>query len=204
MKKIYFLAFVLIAISSALCFSQCLNENAVLDDLEGPITGGADGTVDYGAGNGSSVSVSASADIKQSGSQSLKIEYNAVSGGYMWVAKGFELDAANAQWLIQPQDINWESFSAVSFYMYGSDSKALVAFDLKDNGNEMYRFYVNDDFSGWKKIDCEFSMFFARDDWQPDNADKNAQLDFPLKSFQFEPLPVSSGTIYIDKVELVK
>ena len=43
-----------------------------------------------------------------------------------------------------------------------------------------------------------------RDDWQPEAADKNGQLDFPVKIFQFEPLPVSKGTLYFDTVELVK
>ena len=39
-------------------------------------------------------------------------------------------------------------------------------------------------------------------DWQPDDAVKNGVLDFPLKSFQFEPRTPGEGVIYIDKVEL--
>jgi hypothetical protein len=44
----------------------------------------------------------------------------------------------------------------------------------------------------------------VRDDWQPDGADKNGQIDFPIKVCQFEPLPGSKGTLYFDTVELVK
>ena len=122
----------------------------------------------------------------------------------MWVARGFGLDAKNSAWLIKPEAINWKDFSAFSFYMFGSDSKAKIAFDIKDDGNEMWRFIVEDNFTGWKQVVCPFKDFFARGDWQPDNADKNAQMNFPIKSFQFEPRPIAKGTVYFDKVELVK
>jgi len=179
------------------------NEGLVIDDFECPIVGGLDGTVDFGSGGDSSIEVTAATDIKYSGNQSMKIVYNAAPGGYMWIARGFDLDAANAQWLIKPQDIDWAQYSAISFYMYGSDSKAKIAFDIKDNGNEMWRFMIEDNFQGWKKITCSFNEFFARGDWQPHNADKNANLNFPIKSFQFEPLPAAEGTVYFDDVSLL-
>jgi hypothetical protein len=62
---------------------------------------------------------------------------------------------------------------------------------------------VEDNFKGWKEITCPFSEFFVRGDWQPSNADKNAVLNFPIKSFQFEPVPVSKGVVYFDRVELI-
>jgi len=176
----------------------------LLDNFEGAISGGAEGTVDFGAGNGSSVQVSASTDIMHTGKQSLKAEFDAVSGGYMYIAKGFGLDAKNAAWLMKPADIDWTKYSALSFYLYGSDSKTQVAVDVKDSGNEIWRFLVKDDFKGWKQIVCPLKDFFARGDWQPDNADKNATMDFPLKSYQFEPLPVAKGILYFDDVELIK
>jgi hypothetical protein len=86
--------------------------------------------------------------------------------------------------------------------MYGNDSKTRVAVDLKDSGNEMWRIIVTDDFKGWKQVVCPLKDFFARSDWQPDNADKNGAIDFPLKSYQFEPLAVAKGTLYFDDVEL--
>jgi hypothetical protein len=174
----------------------------LLDDFENMLIGGPTGTVDFGAGGGSSIEVSGARDIKYSGSQSLKIKYDAVSDGYMWVARGFGLDSKNTDWLIKPASIDWLKVKAITFYMYGSDTKTMIAFDIKDNGNEMWRFMVEDNFKGWKQIICPFGGFFARGDWQPDSADKNAVLDFPVKSFQFEPRPQAKGVLYFDKVEL--
>lgn len=177
----------------------------MIDDFEGVITGGPEGTVDFGAGNGSSVNVTASTEIKHSGSQALKVEYDAIAGGYMWIARGFDLDVKGAAcWRVKPEDIKWKDYNALSFYMYGANSKANVAFDLKDNGNEIFRFIVEDNFIGWKQIVCTFAQFFARTDWQPNNADKNSAIDFPIKSFQFEPLPESKGILYFDDVGLAQ
>ena len=187
----------------ALTASSCAeNKGLLLDDFEGQISGGPDGTVDFGSGGGSAVEVTAAEDVKYSGKQSLKVVYSAVPGGYMWVARGFGLDAKNTNWLIKPQDIDWNKYNAFSFYMYGSETKTQVAFDIKDNGNEMWRFMLEDNFKGWKRIACPFKEFFVRGDWQPDSADKNANLDFPVKSFQFEPRPEAKGTVYFDCLEL--
>ena len=49
-----------------------------------------------------------------------------------------------------------------------------------------------------------FGDFFSRGDWQPEKADKNGIMDFPLKVFQFEPRPEGKGTLYFDYVRLVK
>jgi hypothetical protein len=199
MKVLHF-ALILCLSMAGLCCAQ--NQGLLLDDFENPISGGSEGTLDFGAGGGSSVEVTAATDIKYSGNQSIKVVYDAVSGGYMWVARGFGLDAKNTAWLVKLEDIDWAKYKAFTFYVYGSDSKAKIAFDIKDNGNEMWRFMLEDNFTGWKKIVCPFNEFFARDDWQPDNADKNATLDFPIKIFQFEPRPEAKGTLYFDSVEL--
>jgi hypothetical protein len=176
----------------------------LIDDFEGAITGGPEGTIDFGFGNGSVMNVTASTDIKNTGNQSIKAEYDAISGGYVWIARGYGLDVKGAAcWLVKPEDIDWTKYNAVSFYMYGQDSQGLVAVDLKDAGGEMWRCMINDDFTGWKQIVCPFDKFTARTDWQPQTADGNGALDFPLKSFQFEPLPESKGILYFDTVELI-
>lgn len=200
MKVQYF--FIVFFLCSALT-SYAQEAGLLIDDFEGPISGGLDGTVDFGAGAGSSVEVGAATDIINCGKQAIKVVYDAVAGGYMWVARGSDLDAQNAGWLVNFQDIEWGKFNAISFYMYGSDSKTKIAFDIKDGGSEMWRFMLEDNFQGWKRITCPFSEFFARGDWQPDSADKNAVLDFPVKSFQFECLPEAKGSLYFDTVELV-
>ncbi len=202
MKRLVLLVFAFVFTASLTCFAQ--DKSILIDDFEVDVTGGAQGTVDFGAGNGSSVSVTADKFIKNSGSQSLKVEYDALKGGYIYVARGSGLDAANAGWTIKPEDIKWKEFNAISFFMYGTNSKAQVAFDIKDNGNELWRFIVTDDFTGWKRIVCSFDKFVLRTDWQPQNADNNAQIDYPIKIFQFEPLPETKGTLYFDTVELVK
>jgi hypothetical protein len=178
-------------------------DNLVIDDVQGAVLGGPGGTVDFGAGNGSEVEVAADANISNFGTESLKVSYNAVPGGYIWVARGWDLDAKRAGWLVTPQEIKWDKYNAISFYIYGSNSGAAIAFDIKDNGNEIWRFLLKDDFTGWKQIICPFDGFFARGDWQPESADKNAGIDFPLKSYQLEPLPEAKGTIYFDHVELI-
>lgn len=196
------LSLVIIFVLAANIFSSARAEELLIDDFENKIYGGPEGTVDFGAGNGSAVGVTADTDIKYSAQQSLKVTYDAVSGGYMWIARGFDLDAKNAGWLLKPKDIDWAGYGAISFYMYGSDSKTKIAFDIKDNGNEIWRFLVADNFRGWRKVTCPFNEFFARGDWQPDSAVKNSLLDYPLKSYQFEPQPQAKGVVYFDCVSL--
>lgn len=201
MKKVYWGFIFMIALTMS---SIAQGQDLLIDDFEGLLSGGKEGTVDFGSGNGSKVQISAEKEIKYSGEQSIKIDYEAVAGGYMWIARGFGLDVNNSSWLIRPEQIDWSNYYGFSFYMYGSDSKTKIAFDIKDNGNEMWRFIIEDNFKGWKRIICSFKEFFARFDWQPDNSDRNLNLDFPVKSFQFEPLPEAKGVIYFDKVELVR
>lgn len=202
MRKVFFWA--VLAVLSAAGIVLAEGNNLLIDDFEIAITGGPDGTVDFGAGNGSSVEVTESTDIKNSGNKAMKVVYDAVGGGYIYVSRGTGLDAKNAGWNINPSDIKWEEYNAISFYVYGTDSKARIAFDIKDNGGEIWRFVTEDDFKGWKRVVCNFDKFVVRDDWQPESADKNLQLDFPIKIFQFEPLSESKGTLYFDTVELVK
>ena len=202
MKKIGFLTIALVLIVTGACWAE--GNNLLIDDFERAISGGADGTVDFGSGNGSTVAVTAAVDIKNSGNQALKVVYDATSGGYIYVATGTGLHAKNANWLINPSEIKWEEYTGVSFYIYGTDSKARIAFDIKDSGGEIWRFVTDDDSKGWKKVMVSFDKFIVRDDWQPDGADKNGKIDFPIKVIQFEPLPESKGTLYFDTVELVK
>jgi len=202
MKRWRYLILIFVLAFAGVSFAQ--GKPLLLNDFEGLVSGGPEGTVDFGAGNGSAVEVTAANDIIHSGKQSLKVKFDAVSGGYIYVAKGFGLDAKNAAWMVKPEAINWKDYNALTFYMYGSDSRARIAIDVKDNGNELWRYIFDDNFKGWKQIVCPFSQFFARGDWQPNNSDKNANMDFPLKSYQFEPLPIAQGALYFDDVELIK
>ena len=195
---------ILILILSLTISSCAQNKSLLIDDLEGELSGGAKGTVDFGSGEGSSVEVTAAKDIKYQGEQSLKITYDAISGGYMWIARGFGLDAKNSKWLVENTKIKWNRYNAFSFYIYGSNSKARICIDIKDSQDEMWRFIFTDDFTGWKQIICPFKGFFARSDWQPATADVNGIIDFPIKSYQLEPIAKAKGVLYIDNVELIK
>lgn len=173
----------------------------VLDDFEGEITAGR--TIDAASGNGSTVVVAADDTQKTSGEQSLKISYDAVPGGYIRVARGYGLDAEDAgRWLAEPVDINWDSYGAISFSFLGSATGAKIAFDVQDANNEAFRFIITDDSRTWKTVVCTFDNFLSRDDWQPANAVIDAILDFPIKSFQFEPVAVNAGSFNIDEVVL--
>ncbi|MCM8813608.1 MAG: hypothetical protein NC924_06715, partial [Candidatus Omnitrophica bacterium] len=79
-----------------------------------------------------------------------------------------------------------------------------VAFDIKDAGAEMWRFMIDDNFTGWREVMMPFSQFFARSDWQPHNADKNGVLNFPVMSFQFEPRRPDSGEYIFDQVSVTR
>ncbi|MDD5730974.1 MAG: carbohydrate binding domain-containing protein [Candidatus Omnitrophica bacterium] len=201
MKKMYF-ALALVLLFAPGCYAQ-EKKGLLIDDYEYAISGGPDGTVDFGAGGDSKVEVTAATDIKHSGKQSMKITYDARPGGYMWVARGFDLDAKNTAWLVKTQDIDWKKYNAFSFYVYGSNSATNVAFDIKDNGKEIWRYIFSDDFTGWKQIVVLFSDFNLRRDWQPENAEKNETMDFPIKSYQFEPKAEAKGVLYVDDMELI-
>lgn len=182
--------------------TQSQSDILLIDDFEGEIS---PATVDSGAGGGSVIQIFPSLDIKYHGLQALKLEYDSVSGGYMWAGRGSGLDVKGAdKWLKKPERINWSKYYALSFYMYGENSGASIAIDIIDSGKEYFRFMVKDDFVGWKQMICPLDEFFARGDWQPDSAQKNSKLDFPVNSFQFEPRSIQKGSAYFDYMHLIK
>lgn len=191
----------LFIIASAGCSSA--PTEVTIDSFEGELN---KQTVDFGAStDGSSVNVSADKQIKSCGEQSLKIEYELKPSGYMWIARGYNLDVKGAaQWIIMPKDIKWKAYNAISLQMYGTSSSGVIAFDLKDAGGEVWRYIIDDDFTGWKEIVCPLKDFFPRKDWQPDSATKNETLDFPVMSFQFEPRLPGKGVYYFDCVKVVR
>ncbi|MBU1113076.1 MAG: hypothetical protein KKH93_04300 [Candidatus Omnitrophica bacterium] len=177
-------------------------KEVVLDSFEGVISAE---TVDYGSSEDSLVTVGADKSLKACGEQSLKVLYDLKPSGYMWIARGYGLDVVGAAlWEVVPQDVKWRSYKSISVSMYGNNSGAVVAFDIKDKGGEIFRFLLEDDFSGWKEIICPFEQFFVRADWQPETAERNQVIDFPVMSFQFEPRLPGIGTYYFDCVKLVK
>jgi len=196
------IAVVMILVVSLIVGCSFAPQEVLLDSFEGEIN---KKTVDYGAAKGSFLEVVADKDQKICGEQSLKIIYELGTSGYMWVARGYGLDVAGAaRWLHQPSDINWKAYNAISLQMHGSGSGGVVAFDIKDSGGELWRFLLDDDTAGWKEVVCPLNQFFPRGDWQPDTAEKNERLDFPIMSFQFEPRLAGKGVYLFDCVKLIR
>lgn len=176
-------------------------EPLMLDSFQGEINSE---TVDFGSADNSEITVSASSDIKLCGQQSLKISYRLVAGGYMWAARGYGLDVPGAaDWPVEPGEINWRRYRAVSLAMYGQNSGTIYAFDLKDSGGEIWRSLIDDDFKGWQEIVLPFQNFFSRQDWQPEQAKVSGTLDFPVMSYQIEPIIPGEGEVYFDCLKLI-
>lgn len=193
-----------VAAAALLVFMGCAaqEKTLLLDDFEGTLS---HQTVDFGSGNGSQVNVQGSSETVYSGTQSLRVDYTVVSGGYLWVARGYQLDAPQAaQWSKKPQDINWKHCKGIAFYLYGEAKGAQIAFDIKDANREMFRTMITDDTKGWRRVVCPFSGFVSRSDWQPGNAVVDRVLNFPVMSFQFEAKTPGKGVFYVDKVELLR
>ncbi len=177
-------------------------EEVVIDCFDGLINSE---TVDFGSSEDSSVSVEADKEVKVCGEQSLRIAYDLKPSGYMWIARGYGLDVKGAaQWRVEPGSIDWKRFNAIGLVMYGSNSGGVIAFDIKDAGGEMWRFLLDDDFEGWKDIICPLKQFFVRGDWQPETAERNELLDFPIMSFQFEPRLPGKGSYYFDYIRVLR
>ncbi len=197
--------FILLLVSLFLVFSSSCSKGPselLLDSFEGAIN---KETVDFGSSKNSSLKVIAGEGIKVCGEQSLKLDYQLNPSGYMWIARGYGLDVKGAaQWLIEPKAINWAEYNAFSLSMHGNNSGGIIAFDLKDSGGELWRFFLDDDTSGWKKVVCPLAEFFPRGDWQPEDSDQNEVLDFPIMSFQFEPRIIGKGVYYFDCIKLIR
>lgn len=177
------------------------SQEVMLDSFEGAVS---KKSADFGSSKDTKITVTASKDKKVCGNQSLQIEYDLSSSGYMYCARGYGLDVFGAVWEgPQPDKISWDDFSGISLQVYGS-KRGDIAFDLKDNGGEMWRFMIQDDFNGWKEVYVPFYSLTVREDWQPPKADGNKLLDFPVKSFQFEPRKAGAGTVNFDCVKVVK
>ena len=194
----------LIVLSFFIFFTGCIKtpQELMLDSFEGEISSN---TVDFGSAEGTTVKVEAAKDIIACGKQSLKIDYDLKPSGYMWVSRGYGLDLKGAaKWEVEPQNVQWKKYKAIVLSMYGSNSGGVVAFDIRDDGGEYWRALLDDDFEGWKEITCGFNEFFPRGDWQPEKAVRNETLDFPIKSFQFEPRLPGKGVYYFDCVKVTK
>lgn len=204
--RILFIILVILIITTGGYYLYLQRQKPVLiiDSFEGKIVGGEKATVDYGSGAGATVNVVPAREPVFHGRQSLKIVYDVSGGGYMWVARGYNLTQKNAaQWKVQPQKIKWDNYDAFVFHLYGEASGNNIAIDLIDSQKEYWRLLITDDTKGWKGVIIPFRDFSARTDWQPDGALRNDIIDFPINAFQFEP-KTGTGILFVDRVCLRK
>lgn len=195
------LGLILLSVIILLGCSKAPSE-VLLDSFEGDIS---DVTVDFGSSDNSSVKVTAEKNNYICGAQALKIDYDLKTSGYMWIARGYDLDVKGAAcWEVEPKDVKWKKYNALSINMNGTNAGGVVAFDIKDAGGELFRFLLDDDKNGWKTVICPFEHFFPRKDWQPETAQINEKIDFPIKSFQFEPRLPGKGVYLFDCVKVIK
>ncbi|MDD5492716.1 MAG: carbohydrate binding domain-containing protein [bacterium] len=205
-----FVSLVILVMLSLGAVNSFAADSLLLDSFEGEIipagitSGSMSGNVDYGSGGGSSVEVYADDADKVDGKQSLKVVFFAMPGGWIWIARGYNIDVKGAgAWNVRPQDIKWDKYNAISFWMKGTKSGKQLAFDIIDAKKEYFRYLVQDDSDIWKQVIIPFKSFEARTDWQPNNATKNKTIDFPIMTYQFEPRPKNEGEWSFDKVELI-
>ncbi len=192
--------FVLVFLSGLTGCGLITAPDLLLDSFEGEIS---PNTLDYGSSDNSQLTASASSEKRLCGEQSLNLSYDLQPGGYMWAGRGWGLDVEGAScWLVEPGQIEWEKYKAISVAVYGQSSGAMYAFDIRDKGGEIWRYLIDDDFQGWQEIVLPFKGFFARTDWQPDDAETTKTLDFPVKSYQFEPLLPGQRQVYFDCIKL--
>ncbi|MBN3038578.1 MAG: hypothetical protein JW869_04085 [Candidatus Omnitrophica bacterium] len=185
-----------------ICAGCSVPDQVLIDSFEGELNSE---TVDFGSSADSSLEIYAEKQLKTCGDQAIKLTYQLHPKGYMWCARGYNLDVKGAaRWLLKPQKVRWNAYQALALSMYGAKSGAMIALDVKDAGGEIWRFLLNDDFEGWREIACPFNKFFVRTDWQPQTAQKNDILDFPIMSFQFEPRTPGKGTCIFDSVKVIK
>jgi hypothetical protein len=201
MKTLSFSLVIFLAI--AVCHAE--NEDLLINDFEGQISPAPEGILDIGNIGDSYIQIEAAANIKYSGQQSLKIIYYVMPQGFSWVMNAHGLHG-KSDWLVEPEDIRWAEYNAISFYMYGYDSKIKLNFEIFDTNGEIWIFPIEDNFNGWKKIICPFNYFQPRKDWQPGQAITNSILDFPIKAFTFHfpPQTEKKGVVYFDCVGLTK
>lgn len=129
----------------------------------------------------------------------------AVQGRY-----ALRIDSVLKDWngvVVQPpkdQVFDWSSFRALSLWVFGTNSGQMFVVELNDKGEEHFRSpLITDDFTGWKQIVIPFEEFASRQDWQPENADIDLDITWPIKDFQPFASVGGAGYILIDLIEVI-
>ncbi len=107
--------------------------------------------------------------------------------------------------------MDWTTYNAVSFWLYGNNTEGVVQFDIFDNRDlnldgdsaERYYYRVTDDYTGWRQWVIPFDLFQRRTDFQPGGApDDGLGLDKVAGYAIGFPVGVGAQVAYIDQVGL--
>ncbi len=107
---------------------------------------------------------------------------------------------------------DWTAHNALSFWLYGNSTGAMVQVEIFDNRNanlnndtaERWFYRIADDYEGWQEFSIAFRSFQRRSDWQPGGApDDGLGLD-AVSGYAFGfPAGTGAKTAYLDDVRLV-
>jgi beta-glucosidase len=102
---------------------------------------------------------------------------------------------------------DWLQYDGFSFWVKGTASGQSIQFEVKDGGtdaehSELFESRFVDDLAGWKKVQVPFKNFTRRTDFQPPGAPTDGTLDLGAMWGYAVNLPVASGLLLIDQVEV--
>lgn len=134
----------------------------------------------------------------QFGNYAMKIDYRVGTGGWAGIENLFAT----------PQ--NWSPFQRISFDFYGTNSGAMIRFEILDNRGvvsgtdtaERFEYKFSDNFHGWRTFNLPWNAFGHRSDWQPEGAPNDG---FGLKTiWGFNISPVNGqGSFQVDNINLI-
>ncbi|MGE5483061.1 MAG: carbohydrate binding domain-containing protein [Bacteroidota bacterium] len=124
--------------------------------------------------------------------------------------RALRIDSVTKDWNGVPisaagdKEFDWSDYRALSMWVYGTNSGVGFFVELNDKGEEHFRSpLIVDDFIGWKQIVIPFEEFLSRDDWQPDTADMDLEITWPIRDFQPFTGASGEGYILIDLIEVI-
>ena len=146
----------------------------VVDDFEGGLPAGLDGTVAIGFNTfqdpNSTVSIATTgappAPLPGAASPNNVLQVNVNVVSYAGLVHGFENVSVN-QWISQ----DWSAYAGISFWLYGNNSGTTLFVDVLDNRNpssttddaERFSIDFKDNFSGWQKVEIPFSSLHRKE-----------------------------------------
>lgn len=108
--------------------------------------------------------------------------------------------------------MDWTTYNALSFWLYGNNTGGIVQVDLFDNRNpdirgdtaERFFYRLTDDYNGWRHFIIPFALFQRRTDWQPSGALNDGLGLNEVSGYAFGfPSGVGAQVAYIDEVMLM-